>query len=80
MAVPSDYLTSTLLDLRAGLPLETGPIFHEPLRRAVALGVAAPELARLVTEIPMPNAGMLECRNGAPRSFQHSSIPALGIS
>ncbi|HAT11520.1 MAG TPA: hypothetical protein DCS97_13210 [Planctomycetes bacterium] len=46
-----DYLTSTLLDLRGGLPLETGPIFHEPLRRAKALGVAAPELARLVAEI-----------------------------
>jgi ketopantoate reductase len=53
-----DYLTSTLLDLRAGLPLETGPIFYEPLRRAVTLGVAAPELARLVGK--MSNA---ECWN-----------------
>ena len=53
-----DYLTSTLLDLRAGLPLETGPIFHEPLRRAVTLGVAAPELAWLVGK--MSNA---ECWN-----------------
>ncbi len=42
-----DYLTSTLLDLRAGRQLETGPIFGEPLRRARALAVAAPELERL---------------------------------
>lgn len=47
-----DYLTSTLLDLRAGRPLEDDLIFREPLRRALALGVAAPELSRLVGELP----------------------------
>ena len=47
-----DYLTSTLLDLRAGRVLETGPIFHEPLRRARSLGVAVPELERLVSALP----------------------------
>lgn len=43
-----DYLTSTLLDLRAGRPLETEFIFREPLARALALGVAVPEMERLV--------------------------------
>ncbi len=43
-----DYLTSTLLDLRAGRPLETEFIFREPLARAQALGVAVPEMQRLV--------------------------------
>jgi 2-dehydropantoate 2-reductase len=43
-----DYLTSTLLDLRAGRPLETEFIFREPLRRARSQGVAVPELERLV--------------------------------
>lgn len=47
-----DYLTSTLLDLRAGRPLETDCIFHEPLRRARALGVAVPELTRLAEGLP----------------------------
>ncbi len=42
-----DYLTSTLLDLRAGLPLETEFIFREPLRRALALGMAVPEMEQL---------------------------------
>lgn len=47
-----DYLTSTLLDLRAGQPLEAEFIFREPLRRAQALGVAVPELTRLVAALP----------------------------
>lgn len=47
-----DYLTSTVLDHRAGRPLETEFIFLEPLRRAQALGVAVPELERLVAELP----------------------------
>jgi 2-dehydropantoate 2-reductase len=45
------YLTSTLLDWRAGRPLESDALFVEPLRRAHLLGVQAPELERLVTEI-----------------------------
>lgn len=47
-----DYLTSTLLDLRSGRPLELETLFHAPLARARALGVPAPELARLVAELP----------------------------
>jgi 2-dehydropantoate 2-reductase len=47
-----DYLTSTVLDWRAGRPLETELIFREPLRRAHALGVAVPGLERLVAELP----------------------------
>lgn len=47
-----DYLTSTLLDWRGGRPLETEFIFREPLRRARRLGCAAPELERLVAELP----------------------------
>lgn len=47
-----DYLTSTVLDWRAGRQLESEFIFHEPLRRARALGVAVPELERLVADLP----------------------------
>lgn len=47
-----DYLTSTLLDLRAGRALETELIFRAPLARARALGVPAPELERLVAGLP----------------------------
>lgn len=47
-----DYLTSTLLDWRAGRPLESEFIFREPLRRARSLAVAVPELERLVGELP----------------------------
>jgi 2-dehydropantoate 2-reductase len=47
-----DYLTSTLLDLRAGRTLETELIFRAPLARARALGVAVPELERLVASLP----------------------------
>ena len=43
-----DYLTSTLLDLRAGRPLETEFIFREPLARGLSLGLAMSELERLV--------------------------------
>jgi 2-dehydropantoate 2-reductase len=38
------YLTSTLLDHRAGRPLEVEAMFSEPLRRARALGVATPTM------------------------------------
>ncbi|MCX8039863.1 MAG: 2-dehydropantoate 2-reductase [Planctomycetota bacterium] len=47
-----DYLTSTLLDLRAGRPLELETLFLEPWRRAQRLGCAATELACLITELP----------------------------
>jgi 2-dehydropantoate 2-reductase len=47
-----DYLTSTLLDWRAGRSLESEFIFREPLRRARTLGVAVPELERLAGELP----------------------------
>lgn len=45
------YLPSTLLDWRAGLPLELDAIWGEPLRRARRHGVAVPELARLEAEL-----------------------------
>lgn len=41
------YLTSTLLDWRAGRALELEYLFLEPLRRARRLGVPTPELAAL---------------------------------
>lgn len=41
------YAPSTLLDLRAGLPLELALIIAEPLRRARRLGVPCPALERL---------------------------------
>lgn len=41
------YLPSTLVDARAGNPLEIEPIWGEPLRRAIAAGVPVPRLARL---------------------------------
>jgi len=47
-----DYLTSTVLDLRAGLPLETEFIFREPLARALALGVAVPVMQHMVAGLP----------------------------
>jgi 2-dehydropantoate 2-reductase len=47
-----DYLTSTLLDWRSGRTMELDAMFHEPLRRARALGLAVPELARLIAELP----------------------------
>ncbi len=45
------YAPSTLLDARAGLPLESEVLFIEPLRRARALGVAVPALERLVVAL-----------------------------
>ena len=41
------YVPSTLVDARAGNPLEIEPIWGEPLRRAQAAGVEAPHLAEL---------------------------------
>jgi 2-dehydropantoate 2-reductase len=43
------YVTSTLLDYRAGSPLEVDAIFAEPVRRASAAGVAVPRLEMLLT-------------------------------
>lgn len=45
------YKPSTMLDHVAGRPLELEPIWGEPLRRARALGVPAPELERLHAEL-----------------------------
>jgi len=45
------YLPSTLIDRRAGRPLETGVLIAEPLRRARRLGVPAPELAALAGQL-----------------------------
>jgi 2-dehydropantoate 2-reductase len=45
------YAPSTLLDARAGLPLEIDAVFAEPLRRAQRHGVRAPELADLVARL-----------------------------
>jgi 2-dehydropantoate 2-reductase len=41
------YIPSTLVDARAGNPLEIEPIWGEPLRRAAAAGVACPHLESL---------------------------------
>ena len=41
-----DFKPSTLIDYLAGRPLEIEPIWGEPLRRAKALGIAAPQLAK----------------------------------
>jgi 2-dehydropantoate 2-reductase len=45
------YKPSTMLDWLAGRPLELEPIWGEPLRRARAHGVPAPELERLHGEL-----------------------------
>ncbi|AKC82714.1 2-dehydropantoate 2-reductase [Verrucomicrobia bacterium IMCC26134] len=45
------YKPSTMVDYVAGRPLEITPIWGEPLRRAQALGVAAPELYKLHEEL-----------------------------
>ncbi len=42
-----DYRTSMVIDYVAGRPLEVESILGEPLRRAAALGVAAPTIATL---------------------------------
>lgn len=43
------YRASTLIDFERGQPLELDSLFREPLRRALAAGVAAPRLAALCT-------------------------------
>jgi 2-dehydropantoate 2-reductase len=45
------YAPSTLLDARAGRPLEIDAMFHEPLRRARAHGVAVPLLEALARRL-----------------------------
>jgi 2-dehydropantoate 2-reductase len=45
------YKPSTMLDYLAGRPLELEPIWGEPLRRARAHGVPAPQLAALHEEL-----------------------------
>lgn len=45
------YKPSTMVDYVAGRPLELEPIWGEPLRRARALGVPAPELEKLYAEL-----------------------------
>lgn len=45
------YAPSTLLDARAGLPLESAVLFVEPFRRAQRHDVSAPHLAKLVTAL-----------------------------
>jgi 2-dehydropantoate 2-reductase len=46
------YAPSTLLDARAGRPLERDALFDEPLRRAERLGVPAPLLVGLIARLP----------------------------
>jgi 2-dehydropantoate 2-reductase len=41
------YQPSSLVDFKAGRPLEVEAIWGEPLRRAAAAGVATPRLALL---------------------------------
>ncbi len=45
------YKPSTMMDYVAGKPLEVEPIWGEPLRRAKAAGVPAPELAALYEKL-----------------------------
>jgi len=45
------YIPSTLVDARAGSPLEIEPIWGEPLRRAKAAGVDTPHLAELFRKL-----------------------------
>jgi 2-dehydropantoate 2-reductase len=52
------YVSSTLMDARAGAPLELDALFGEPLRRAERLGVATPALQRLWAALgrqPLPS-------------------------
>ncbi|MDQ3414430.1 MAG: hypothetical protein M3480_05565 [Verrucomicrobiota bacterium] len=46
-----DYQPSTLIDYRAGRPLEIEPIWGEPLRAAKAAKMHAPHLAKLYREL-----------------------------
>jgi 2-dehydropantoate 2-reductase len=50
------YAPSTLLDQRAGLPLEAEAMFAEPLRRARRLGVPAPAMERLGQLLAKPKS------------------------
>jgi 2-dehydropantoate 2-reductase len=49
------YIPSTLVDARAGNPLEIEPIWGEPLRRAKAAGRATPHLAELYRKLKVQN-------------------------
>jgi 2-dehydropantoate 2-reductase len=52
-AVMGDYRPSTLIDCRAGAPMEIDALFGEPARRAARLGVAAPAIAALAAELAL---------------------------
>jgi 2-dehydropantoate 2-reductase len=45
------YRTSSMIDLVEGREVEVGPIWREPLRRALEAGVPMPHLSRLVERI-----------------------------
>ena len=45
------YRTSSMIDFTAGREVEVGPIWEEPLRRAVAVGLAMPHTAELLQRI-----------------------------
>jgi 2-dehydropantoate 2-reductase len=45
------YRTSSMIDFIEGREVEVGPIWREPLRRALAAGVAMPHVAQLVERI-----------------------------
>jgi 2-dehydropantoate 2-reductase len=45
------YRTSSMIDFVEGREVEVGPIWREPLRRALAAGVPIPHLAQLVERI-----------------------------
>ncbi len=45
------YLTSTLLDWRAGEPMETEAMFAEPVRRAKVLGVRTPRMEEVLERV-----------------------------
>jgi ketopantoate reductase len=49
--VMGDYNSSTVLDLRAGLPLETHYLFSRPLARARQLGVLVPYMESVVLAV-----------------------------
>lgn len=51
------YKPSTLLDFQAGKPLEVEPIWGEPLRRARAVGVPAPQMEALYTVLARLSTG-----------------------
>jgi 2-dehydropantoate 2-reductase len=51
------YATSTLLDWRAGRPLEIDAIFAEPVRRAREMRVPTPEMERLLADLQQKTRG-----------------------